>query len=267
MPNTYSTLGSLFTAIANAIRAKTGSSADITADDFPAEIAAITTTPTLQNKTVTPATSQQAVQADSGYDGLDTVTVEAMPAGSARTPATTISVLPSLTVEEVLGATKFHVTASGSQSVTPSVTPGYVASGAAGTVSVSGGGYVDPASLDANLVAANIKSGVSIFGVAGSLLVTGIGIAQTTLSTAGTSISFTGITNEPVVFACIETATDSANTYRAVLYDGTTVHSIYYRGTYSGSAVTFSYDASTETLTLTGNVNFAAKEYKLIYAY
>ena len=38
---TYTTLASLFSAIADAIRAKTGSSAEIVADDFPDEIAAI----------------------------------------------------------------------------------------------------------------------------------------------------------------------------------------------------------------------------------
>ena len=41
MANTYATLGTLFTAIANAIRAKTGSSATIKADDFPTAISNI----------------------------------------------------------------------------------------------------------------------------------------------------------------------------------------------------------------------------------
>lgn len=41
MPNTHSTLTSLFSDIANAIRAKKGTSADIVADNFPSEIASI----------------------------------------------------------------------------------------------------------------------------------------------------------------------------------------------------------------------------------
>lgn len=43
MPQTYTTLGTLFTAIADAIRAKKGTTGNIVADDFPTEIASIQT--------------------------------------------------------------------------------------------------------------------------------------------------------------------------------------------------------------------------------
>ena len=77
MANTYNTLGELFTAIANAIRAKKKSSGDIVADNFPEEIGAIET-PELQSKTVSPTTSDQTIVPDVGYNGLLSITVEGM---------------------------------------------------------------------------------------------------------------------------------------------------------------------------------------------
>lgn len=88
-------------------------------------------TPSLQNKTVSPTTSSQSVTADSGYDGLGTVTVSAIsPTKSAQT-------------------------------YTPTTSNQTIASGRwlTGTQTILG---------DANLISANIAEGVTIFGVTGT---------------------------------------------------------------------------------------------------
>lgn len=129
----------------------------------------------------------------------DTVTV---PAGYYASQATKAVASGSATAPATISGTSASVstgtntlTLSKTISVTPSVTAGYVASGTAGNSAVSltasvttkgattytpttsnqtiaSGTYLTGAqtiSGDANLVAANIKSGISIFGVAGSL--------------------------------------------------------------------------------------------------
>ena len=98
----------------------------------------VTPTINLQDKTVDSSTSQQVVEADSQYDGLNSVTVNAMPVGSATTPATTITANPSISVNTSTGL--ITATASASESVTPTVSAGYVSSGTSGTITVSGSG-------------------------------------------------------------------------------------------------------------------------------
>ena len=130
MANTYTTLGGLFTAIANAIRAKKGTTDTIVADNFPSEIESIASQPSLQSKTVFPSTDAQTITPDSGYDGLSQVVVNA------------------------ISPTK------GAQTYTPTTTDQTISSGRwlTGAQTIKG---------DANLVAANIKHGRMIFGVLG----------------------------------------------------------------------------------------------------
>ena len=131
MANTYTSLGGLFTAIANAIRAKKGTTDTIVADNFPSEIESIASQPSLQSKTVSPSTDAQTITPDSGYDGLSQVVVNA------------------------ISPTK------GAQTYTPTTTNQTISSGRwlTGAQTIKG---------DANLVAAKIKNGVSIFGVIGA---------------------------------------------------------------------------------------------------
>ena len=70
-------LTDFLTDLANTIRGKDGTSATIDPQDFSTRIV------NYQNKTVTPSTSQQSITRDSGYMALGTVTINAMPGGTA----------------------------------------------------------------------------------------------------------------------------------------------------------------------------------------
>lgn len=126
--------------------------------------------PVLQSKTVSPSTSSQTVKPDSGYDGLSQVTVNAMATATQATPSISVSsgglitATATQTAGYVSAGTKSgtkQLTAQAAQTITPSTSDKTIASGRylTGTQTIKG---------DANLVAGNIKSGVSIFGVAGS---------------------------------------------------------------------------------------------------
>ena len=96
-------------------------------------------TPSLQTKTVTPSESAQTVSPDSGYDGLSSVTVNAVSktyVGSGVTKKAATTYTPK-TSDQSIAASQYL---SGAQTIKG----------------------------DANLVAGNIKSGVSIFGVTGT---------------------------------------------------------------------------------------------------
>lgn len=125
----------------------------------------------LQEKSVTPATGDQSVTPDSGYDGLSKVTVTAMPAAAQATPEISVSTsgLITASASQTAGyvqagtksATK-QLDTQAAQTITPGTTDKTISSGRylTGNQTIQG---------DENLVAENIKSGVSIFGVEGTL--------------------------------------------------------------------------------------------------
>lgn len=168
--------------------------------------------PNLQAKTnISPTTSSQTIQADSGYDGLSSVQINAMPSGIVTAPSTISGTSATVsTGTNTLTLTK-------TVSVTPTVsTAGYVSSGTAGNSSVSltasvttkaaatitpgtsnqtiaAGTYLTGAqtiSGDADLVASNIISTANIFGVQGSVVI------QHYYTGTGTPSSSTGVNGD-----------------------------------------------------------------------
>ena len=117
----HTSLASLFTDIANAIRAKLGSNASIVADNFPAAIQSIA--PTLQTvtKTYTPTESAQTdtITPGSGYDGIDEVDV------------TVNAISPTYVGSGITRRSSSDLSASGDTVTAPA---GYYASGASKAV-------------------------------------------------------------------------------------------------------------------------------------
>lgn len=138
-------------------------------DDFADYIDAIqgSSSPSLQNKTISPTTSQQSVTADSGYDGLGTVTVNAIQTETKTATPTT----SSQNIDATSGKYMTRVTVSAIQTETKTATP----STSQQTVTPTSGKFLTQvtvsavtSSIDANITAGNIKKDVSILGVTGT---------------------------------------------------------------------------------------------------
>lgn len=140
------------------------------------------------------ATSTRYINIPPGYNSTGVYyQISAVYDGHATTPATTITANPTITISD---SGLITATASASQSVTPTVSAGYVSSGTAGTITVSGsktqqlttkaaatitptttnqtitsGTYLTGTQTilgDPDLVGSNIVAGASIFNVNGT---------------------------------------------------------------------------------------------------
>lgn len=199
-----------------------------------------------QNKTVNPSTSQQSITADSGYTGLGTVTVNAMPTMtlpqfmSDTSSGTFINGLQGTTTVKYLNipigynATEryYQISAAAGSAGTPIATKGTVSNHSISvTPSVTNTtGYITGSTKTGTAVtvtASELASGtksitqngtgidvvgyaavdVSVSGGGGSGLT--VDTATATLSSANASISFTGLAGEPTSFA-ITSAADLA---------------------------------------------------------
>lgn len=191
--NEYITYANDMKFVAQAIRAKGNTSSGLNYPlGFVTAIQNIPTggTPTLQAKTnIAPLTTSQTIQPDSGYDGLSSVQINAMPSGSVTAPSLingssatidtsptsialqkTISITPDVTTAGYISSgtpinslvtLSANCNTKGATTYTPTTTNQSIAANTylIGIQTISG---------DTNLKASNIKNGVSIFGVTGT---------------------------------------------------------------------------------------------------
>lgn len=259
--------------------------------------------------TVSRSTSDQYINIPTGYNSAGAYyKVNAVANGSA-TPASSIS-----GTSATVTTGNNTLTLSKTVSNTPQVSAGYVSSGTAGNSNVSltasvttkaaatitptttnqtitSGTYLtgtQTISGDTNLVAGNIKSGTTIFGVTGTYTGGGgggvnIDTKTVTASNRPSSLSFTSMKGEPKVWflKATFTMTSSSTTYYYVdsmCYDGTdTTGRLFRMGSTRqtenvASGYSFTYSGTTLTVSSTGTRTaspgcFYNGSYELVYVY
>lgn len=213
----------------------------------------------LEEKTATPNTAAQTITPSSGKV-LSKVTVNAIPnnyvvpsgnvnitssgthnvsgkatatvaAGSARTPATTITANPTLSTSLTTGK-GYLMSVSGGTIITPEVTAGYITEGTPDSVSVTGSAYVPAGSCSV--------SGGGLTSGSGAVTATGTNVTLTELSAAPSSGAYITVTGSGSVSRAAITKTQTAGYIPA----GTSTTS---------SATSKSSNTATKYYAITGN--------------
>lgn len=235
------------------------------------DVAVPSSAPNLQAKTnISPTTSSQTIQADSGYDGLSSVQINAMPSGTAGTPTATkgtvsnhsVTITPSVTntTGYITGSTKTGtgITVSASELVSGSETK-------------TANGTYDVTNLASVVV--NVASTVSV------------DTKTVTASNNPVSLEFTDMQGEPKMFTVRLNASVSSSGSTTYYYivnitsHGTTTHGNCFRvgSTRQVSSITsgYSWSYSGTTLTITSSAAsrsaspgaFYSGSYELLYVY
>lgn len=216
----YSVNDATLKAVADAIRAKEGSADLIPASAFAERIAAIETGVQLPELT-NPGSAGDLLEGKQLIDQYGNVLTGTMPVITSVKPTLEVdsagiisSSIPRMTgyVDSATTVVARKLPTQEAKTITPGTADQTIAAGTylTGTQTIKG---------DANLLAANIKSGVSIFGVAGSL-VSGMQSYQITETYADSSGPFTFTCGFEPKAALIfnnnvrSTTSDSAETYQ-----------------------------------------------------
>ena len=210
--------------------------------------------------TVVPSTSQVVAVASGRYT-TGTVTVAAITAGTAGTPVANKGTVSNhaVTITPTVTNTTGYITGSTKNGTAISVSASELVSG---TLTITSNGTQDVTNYAT--VSINVEGGGS--SSSDGLVVA---TASKTLSSAASSIQFTGLSGQPTSFVITSSADQTTG--------GTKVVSVAYDGTYlygmdittqmaNDSGFTQSYSNGTLTVTAT-SASFQANEYKLVYSY